>query len=50
MFEKTIHYFLNQNPGEYCPKAGHGAFADAVNHQPIVSEIGDDASQSDRYR
>ena len=35
LFQQTIHHFLQQNPGEHCPKAGHGAFADAVNHEII---------------
>ena len=35
LFQKTVHHFITQNPGEICPKAGHGAFADAVNHELI---------------
>ena len=38
-FQKTIHFFLNQNPGEFCPKAGHGAFADSVRHEPFAIDL-----------
>ena len=45
-FQKTIHLFLNQNPGEHCPKAGHGAFADSVKHDPFVIDM---VNKSVRY-
>ena len=48
LFEKTIHYFLNQNPGEHCPKAGHGAFADSVNHEMYAQELSPNTSA--RYK
>jgi len=35
-FTETINFFLKQNPGEFCPKAGHGAFADAVNIKQLM--------------
>ena len=37
-FSETIYWFLEQNPGEFCPKAGHGAFADAVKLTQLQSE------------
>jgi Niemann-Pick C1 protein len=29
-FQRYIHYFLIDNPGEKCPKGGHAAYKDAV--------------------
>eukprot|EP00092_Neocalanus_flemingeri_P034693 GFUD01037748.1.p1 GENE.GFUD01037748.1~~GFUD01037748.1.p1 ORF type:complete len:796 (-),score=140.04 GFUD01037748.1:17-2356(-) len=37
-FSETINWFLKQNPGEFCSKAGHGAFADAVKLNQLPSE------------
>ncbi|XP_037082633.1 NPC intracellular cholesterol transporter 1-like [Pollicipes pollicipes] len=30
-FQAYISFFLNDNPGETCPKGGHAAYGDAVN-------------------
>ena len=40
-FSKTIFHFLQQNPGEHCAKAGHGAFADSVKlaRKSSVAEV-----------
>ena len=46
-FQKTIHHFLNQNPGEHCPKAGHGAFADSVKHDPFAIDISSGGARYD---
>jgi len=50
LFQKTVHHFLTQNPGDHCPKAGHGAFADAVNHQLMpMGDINTNLDSSGRY-
>ena len=49
LFQRTIDMFLNQNPGEHCPKAGHGAFADAVNHEAITGSLDTRLNMSLRY-
>ena len=49
LFQRTIDMFLNQNPGEHCPKAGHGAFADAVNHEVITGSLDTRLNMSLRY-
>jgi Niemann-Pick C1 protein len=46
-FSETIYGFLHQNPGELCPKAGHGAFADAVKLNQIEAAV--DMSEGARY-
>jgi len=32
-FERYLDYFLQDNPHEDCPKAGHSAYADAVRYR-----------------
>jgi len=50
LFQKTVHHFLTQNPGDHCPKAGHGAFADAVNHQLMpMGDVNSNLNYSGRY-
>ena len=38
-FSETIYWFLHQNPGESCPKAGHGAFADSLKLNQIEQSV-----------
>ncbi len=37
-YRKFVKFFLEDNPGESCAKAGHAAYSDAVRLQPLNSE------------
>ncbi len=36
-FHKYLSWFLQDNPGEQCPKAGHAAYGDGVRMGSITS-------------